>query len=160
MAGINKAILVGNVGRDPEIRSLNSGSQVANFTLATSETWRDKQSGERKEKTEWHKITVWQEGLVKVVSDYVRKGSKLYIEGKIETRKWTDQQGQERYSTEIVLQGFDGKIQLLDSRRDNNRGDSGDAYEEPHRGGGNGLYQAPASGGRTRRDDLADEIPF
>lgn len=165
MAGVNKAILVGNVGRDPEIRSLNSGSQVANFTLATSETWRDKQSGERKEKTEWHKITVWQEGLVKLCGDYVRKGSKLYIEGKIETRKWTDQQGQERYSTEIVLQGFDGKIQLLDSRRDDagsRRAEGyggGDAYEEPRSNGG--FHQAPAAGTRrTPRDDLDDEIPF
>ena len=118
MAGINKAILVGNVGKDPEIRSLNNGNQVASFSLATSETWRDKSSGERKEKTEWHRISVFQEGLVKVVNDYVRKGAKLYIEGKIETRKWTDNSGQERYTTEIVLSGFDGKLQMLDGRND------------------------------------------
>jgi single-strand DNA-binding protein len=150
MAGVNKAILVGNVGRDPEIRTLNNGNQVASFSLATSESWRDRNSGERKEKTEWHRISVFQEGLVKVVSDYVRKGSKLYLEGKIETRKWTDNAGQERFTTEIVLSGFDGKLQMLDSRRDGEAagGGRGDVYEPPHR---------PA---RSNRDVLDDDIPF
>ena len=147
MAGINKAILVGNVGKDPEIRSLNNGNQVASFSLATSETWRDKSSGERKEKTEWHRISVFQEGLVKVVNDYVRKGAKLYIEGKIETRKWTDNSGQERYTTEIVLSGFDGKLQMLDGRND---------------GGGNRDTGRSSGAQRQGRlsDDLSDDIPF
>lgn len=172
MPGVNKVILVGNVGRDPEIRSLNSGSQVANFSLATSENWRDKQTGERKEKTEWHRIAVFNEGLVKVVEQYVRKGAKLYVEGKLETRKWTDQQGQEKYTTEIVLTSFDGKIQMLDSRRD---GDRGDAYDngggdyDPNRGtgarrasnGAGGTHQAPQAGRRRNaHDELDDDIPF
>ncbi len=117
MAGsINKVILVGNLGKDPEIRSLGSGDRVANLTLATSEQWRDKASGERKEKTEWHRIVIFNENLVKVAENYLKKGSKVYIEGSLQTRKWTDQSGQEKYSTEVVLQKFRGELVLLDAR--------------------------------------------
>ena len=111
MAGsVNKVILVGNVGNDPEIRTFGNGGKVANFSLATSENWRDKQSGERKEKTEWHRVAVFNDGLVGVIERYVKKGSKLYVEGKLQTRKWTDNSGQEKYTTEIVLQGYGGTL--------------------------------------------------
>src|SRR5215470_10259282 len=117
MAGsINKVILVGNLGADPEIRTLNSGDRVANLRLATSETWRDRGTGERREKTEWHRVVIFNDNLVKVAEQYLRKGSKVYVEGAIQTRKWTDQQNQERYSTEIVLQRFRGELVSLDGR--------------------------------------------
>ena len=117
MAGsVNKVILVGNVGADPEIRRTQDGRPIANIRLATSETWRDKTSGERRERTEWHRVVVFNEGLCKVVEQYVKKGAKLYIEGQLQTRKWQDQQGQERYSTEVVLQGFSSVLTMLDSR--------------------------------------------
>src|SRR5688572_21116248 len=117
MAGsVNKVILVGNLGKDPEVRRLNSGDPVVNFSLATSETWRDKQSGERREKTEWHNVVIFNENLGKVAEQYLRKGSKVYIEGQLQTRQWEDQQGQKRSTTEIVLQKFRGELQMLDSR--------------------------------------------
>ncbi len=117
MAGsINKVILVGNVGKDPEIRRTQDGRPIANLRIATSESWRDKTSGERKEKTEWHSVVIFNENLCKVVEQYIKKGSKLYIEGQLQTRKWQDQQGQDRYSTEIVLQGFNGNLTMLDTR--------------------------------------------
>ena len=116
MASINKAILLGNLGKDPEIRSTQDGREIANFSLATSESWKDKATGERKEKSEWHKVVVFNEGLVKVVKSYLKKGSKVYVEGAITTRKWTDKDGVEKYSTEIVLQNFNGTIVLLDSK--------------------------------------------
>ena len=157
MAGLNKACILGNVGREPEIKSTNSGDKLATFSIATSESWRDKSSGERKEKTEWHNITVWGDGLVGIVEKYVKKGDKLYIEGKIETRKWQDQSGNDKYSTGIVLKGFNAVLQLLSDRRNGNGGgrdrDQGDAYEQPRSGGGGG-------GGNRSRDDLDDEIPF
>ncbi len=159
MAGLNKACILGNVGKEPEIRSLNSGDRLATFSIATSESWRDKNTGERKEKTEWHNITVWGEGLVGIVEKYVKKGDKLYIEGKIETRKWQDQSGNDKYSTGIVLKGFNAVLQLLsDNRRNGNGGgrdrDQGDAYEQPRAVSGGG-------GGRSSRDDdLDDQIPF
>lgn len=115
---LNKVTIIGNVGNDPEIRSMNSGDRVANLSIATSESWKDKQSGEKREKTEWHRVVVWNEHLVKVIDDYVNKGDKLYIEGKLQTRKWQDQSGNDRYSTEIVLQGFDGKLLMLGGKRD------------------------------------------
>lgn len=119
MAGsVNKVILVGNVTRDPEIRSTQDGREIANFSLATNESWKDKNSGERKEKVEFHRITVFNENLVTVVKNYVKKGSKLYIEGALQTRKWTDKDGVEKYSTEVVLQGFNGTLTMLDSRKD------------------------------------------
>ena len=152
MAGsVNKVILVGNLGADPEIRSLNSGDRVANLRIATSETWRDRSSGERKEKTEWHRVVIFNDNLVKVAEQYLRKGSKVYIEGAIQTRKWTDQSGQEKYSTEIVLQKFRGELTMLDGRGDGERS-----------GGGFGGGSRNQSSG-PREDfsaDLDDEIPF
>ena len=117
MAGsVNKVILIGNVGRDPEIRSMPSGDRMANLRIATSETWRDRQSGERKEKTEWHTVVIFNDNIVKVVEQYVKKGTSLYIEGALQTRKWTDKDGQERYSTEVVIQRFNGQLTLLGGR--------------------------------------------
>ncbi|HRK18217.1 MAG TPA: single-stranded DNA-binding protein, partial [Hyphomicrobiaceae bacterium] len=117
MAGsVNKVILVGNVGRDPEIRRTNDGKPIANLSIATSETWRDRNTGERKEKTEWHRVVIFNEGLCKVVEQYVKKGAKLYIEGQLQTRKWTDQSGVEKYSTEVVLQAYNGQLTMLDGR--------------------------------------------
>ena len=120
MAGsVNKVILVGNVGNEPEIRTFQNGGRVANLSLATSENWKDKNTGERKDKTEWHRVSVTNEGLIKVIENYVHKGSKLYIEGQLETRKWQDQDGNDRYTTEVVLQGFNSNLTLLDSRNAN-----------------------------------------
>lgn len=125
---INKAILIGNLGKDPEIRSTQDGRRIANLTVATSESWKDKSSGERKERTEWHRVSIFSDGLVGVVESYLKKGSKVYLEGQIQTRKWTDKDGAEKYSTEIMLQGFDAKLVLLDARK----GDADDsAYEAP-----------------------------
>lgn len=119
MAGsVNKVILIGNVGKDPEIRSTQDGKEIASLSLATSESWKDKNSGERKEKTEWHRISIFNEGLVKVVKNYVKKGSKLYIEGQLQTRKWTDKDGVEKYSTEVVLQNYGGTLTMLDGKKD------------------------------------------
>jgi single-strand DNA-binding protein len=157
MAGsVNKVILVGNLGADPEIRTLNSGDRVANLRVATSETWRDRASGERKERTEWHRVVIFNDNLVKVAESYLRKGSKVYIEGAIQTRKWTDQSGQEKYSTEVVLQKFRGELTMLDGRGGDAERDSGDY------GGGFGGGQRNQSSG-PREDfsaDLDDEIPF
>ncbi len=167
MAGsINKVILVGNLGKDPEIRSLGSGDRVANLTLATSEQWRDKTSGERKEKTEWHRIVIFNENLVKVAENYLKKGSKVYIEGSLQTRKWTDQSGQEKYSTEVVLQKFRGELTMLDGRGggDAAEGDFGGQSYGGRAGGGGGFDQGPAARGSGPREsfpaDLDDEIPF
>ena len=162
MAGsVNKVILVGNVGRDPEIRSTQDGQKIANFTLATSETWRDKNSGERKERTEWHRIVVFNERVADVVEKYVRKGSKLYIEGALQTRKWTDQSGQERYTTEVVLQRFRGELTMLDSRGGGGGGgfSEGSPDDVGGKGGGGmgGGGRRPGGGGAG---DLDDEIPF
>ena len=116
MAGVNKVILVGNLGADPEVRTMPNGNKVVNMSVATSETWRDKNSGERKEKTEWHRIVIFSEGLTKVAEQYLRKGSKVYLEGQLQTRKWTDQQGNDKYSTEVVLQGFNSNLVMLDGK--------------------------------------------
>ena len=168
MAGsVNKVILVGNVGADPEIRRTQDGRPIANLRIATSETWRDRNSGERREKTEWHTVVVFNEGLCKVVEQYVKKGAKLYIEGQLQTRKWQDQQGQDRYSTEVVLQGFGSTLTMLDGRgegggassgggRGSSNNDYGDDYgapapsSSPSRGGGGGNFSR----------DLDDDIPF
>jgi len=164
MAGsVNKVILVGNLGRDPEMRRLNSGDPVANLRIATSESWRDKSSGERKEKTEWHNVVIFNENLCKVAENYLKKGSKVYIEGSLQTRKWQDQQGQDKYTTEIVLQKFRGELQMLDSRGDGGGnyggGGSGGGYESGGRSsGGSGGNNAPKE--NFRNDDLDDEIPF
>ncbi|HWB49272.1 MAG TPA: single-stranded DNA-binding protein, partial [Stellaceae bacterium] len=147
MAGsINKVILVGNLGRDPEIRSTNEGMRIANLALATSETWRDRNSGERKERTEWHRVVIFNERLVEVAEKYLRKGSKIYVEGALQTRKWTDNQGQERYSTEVVLQRFRGELTMLDgaggARGGAMESASGD-YDDGYMGGG----ETPRYGG-------------
>jgi len=165
MAGsVNKVILVGNLGRDPEIRSTQDGVRIANLALATSENWRDKVSGERKERTEWHRVVIFNERLVEIAEKYLRKGSKIYVEGALQTRKWTDQQGQERYSTEIVLQRFRGELTMLDGARGGGGQPAEGGYDEGYGGGfgdepGRG---APASAGRARAptNDLDDEIPF
>src|SRR6202007_461106 len=149
MAGsVNKVILVGNLGADPEIRTLNSGDRVANLRLATSESWRDRGSGERREKTEWHRVVIFNDNLVKVAESYLRKGAKVYVEGQLQTRKWTDQSGQEKYTTEIVLQRFRGELTMLDTR---GAGGEAGGYAEPahegapHGGGGGGGGRAPGS---------------
>ena len=159
MAGsVNKVILIGNLGADPEIRALGSGDRVANLRVATSETWRDMSSGERKEKTEWHRVVVFNENIVKVCENYLKKGAKIYVEGTLQNRKWTDQAGVEKFSTEVVLQKFRGELTMLDGR-------GGDAEQGGGYGGGSGGF---ASGPRQqsaapREDfshDLDDEIPF
>jgi len=176
MAGsVNKVILVGNLGRDPEIRSTNDGTRIANLNLATSESWRDRNSGERKERTEWHRVVIFNERLVEVVEKYVKKGSKLYIEGALQTRKWTDNQGQERYSTEIVLQRFRGELTMLDGAGGRGGGamEGGADYDDSYMGGDQQRYGGGQSSGgfgggsgggsRSRQPvsaDLDDEIPF
>ena len=156
MAGsVNKVILVGNLGRDPEVRSTQDGTKVANLSLATSESWKDKNSGERRERTEWHRVAIFNERLVDVAEKYLKKGSKIYIEGQLQTRKWTDQSGQERYTTEVVLQRFRGELTMLDGRGGGGEvaGDGGGMSEPPGQGGGG---RAGAGGG----GDLDDDIPF
>ena len=166
MAGsVNKVIIVGNLGKDPEIRTLNSGDRVANLRIATSETWRDKASGERKEKTEWHQVVIFNENLVKVAESYLKKGSTVYIEGSLQTRKYTDQQGNERYSTEIVLQKFRGELTMLGGRSagaDSDDGGYRSGGGDYGSGGGGGGRSQPASSGPRESfpADLDDEIPF
>ena len=158
MAGsVNKVILVGNLGRDPEIRTLGSGDRVANLNIATSETWRDKSSGERKEKTEWHRVVIFNENLVKVEENYLRKGAKVYIEGQLSTRKY-EQNGVEKYSTEIVLQRFRGELTMLDGRNEGGGGggSSGDDYGGGYSGGG----QPARSSGPKQDFPMDDDIPF
>ena len=140
MAGsVNKVILIGNLGRDPEIRSTQDGTRLASLSLATSENWRDKNSGERRERTEWHRVVVFNDHLVTVIEKYLRKGSKIYVEGQLQTRKWTDNQGQERYSTEVVLQRYRGELTMLDGRQDGGGGDyGGDSAGGGSGGGGSG----------------------
>jgi single-strand DNA-binding protein len=174
MAGsVNKVILVGNLGKDPEVRSGQDGSKIVNFSIATSETWNDRASGERKERTEWHRVVVFNDRIADVVEKYVRKGSKVYVEGALQTRKWTDQSGQEKYTTEIVIGKFRGELTMLDTRSGGDGamggGDGGGGYARersapaartPARtnagGGGGGSAWEPARGG----SDLDDEIPF
>ncbi|WP_312944480.1 single-stranded DNA-binding protein [Agrobacterium sp.] len=182
MAGsVNKVILIGNVGADPEIRRTQDGRPIANLRIATSETWRDRNSGERKEKTEWHTVVVFNEGLCKVIEQYVKKGAKLYIEGALQTRKWQDQTGNDRYSTEVVLQGFGSTLTMLDGRgegggggsrggdfggggNDHGGGSSGGGYgggydQQPARsGGGGGARGGQPAGGFS--NDMDDDIPF
>ncbi|WP_457586038.1 single-stranded DNA-binding protein [Ensifer canadensis] len=181
MAGsVNKVILVGNVGADPEIRRTQDGRPIANLRIATSETWRDRNSGERKEKTEWHTVVVFNEGLCKVVEQYVKKGAKLYIEGALQTRKWQDQTGNDRYSTEIVLQGFNSTLTMLDGRGEGggvSRGggsdfggaSSGGGYDDydqqPRQSSGGGRSGGGqggqgSQGGGNFSHDLDDDIPF
>jgi single-strand DNA-binding protein len=161
MAGsVNKVILIGNLGKDPEIRTLGSGDRVANLRIATSETWRDKASGERKEKTEWHQVVIFNENIVKVAENYLKKGSTVYVEGALQTRKWTDQQGVEKYSTEIVLQRFRGELTMLGGRGDGASTGGGDDYGSSN-SGFSGGGRAQGSGPRESFSaDLDDEIPF
>ena len=156
MAGVNKVILVGNLGADPEVRQLPSGEPVVNLRIATSESWRDKNSGERKEKTEWHRVVIFNENIAKVAEKYLHKGSKVYLEGALQTRKWTNKDGQEQYSTEVVLQRFRGELQMLDGRGEG---------EGVAVAGGGAARKVAAGGGRggEARDfsaDPDDEIPF
>ena len=162
MAGsVNKVILVGNLGKDPEIRRTQDGRPIANLSIATSESWRDKNTGERKEKTEWHRVVVFKEGLCKVIEQYVKKGSKVYLEGALQTRKYTDKDGQEKYSTEVVLQGFNSVLTMLDGRgggAGSSGGEEGGDFGSSGPSGGGARKPAMAGGGR--RDDMDDEIPF
>ena len=167
MAGsVNKVILIGNLGRDPEIRSMQNGGKVCNLSIATSESWKDKQTGERKEKTEWHRVVIFNENLITVAERYLKKGAKVYLEGQLETRKWADQSGAEKYSTEVVLRQFRGELTMLDGREGGGGGaysGGGDDYGAPAQresprpapamGGGGGFGPAPGP-------DLDDEIPF
>jgi single-strand DNA-binding protein len=176
MAGsVNKVILVGNLGADPEIRRTQDGRPIANLRIATSETWRDKATGERKEKTEWHRVVIFNEGLCKVAEQYLKKGAKVYIEGALQTRKWTDQQGQEKYSTEVVLQGFNSVMTMLDGAGGRSGGGgyvedgggdfgggsgSGSSFGGGSGGGGQRRVAAGAGGAGGGRRDMDDEIPF
>lgn len=158
MAGsVNKVILIGNLGADPEVRSFQNGGKVCNLRIATSETWKDKNTGERREKTEWHTVAIFTEGLVGVAEQYLKKGSKVYIEGKLQTRKWQDQSGADRYSTEVVLQGLGGTLTMLDTRQGGyDGGQQGGGYGGPMQGGQGGGQQQGGGG----RSDIDDEIPF
>lgn len=161
MAGsVNKVILVGNLGRDPEIRSFQNGGRVANLNLATSETWRDKASGERKERTEWHRVAIFNDRLVEVVEKYLKKGAKVYIEGQLETRKWTDQSGQEKYTTEVVLRQFRGELTMLDGRSGGGGGAGGPPDDDMGSMGGGGGSMGGGGAPRRKSDALDDDIPF
>ena len=171
MAGsVNKVILIGNLGRDPEVRTFQNGGKVCNLRIATSETWKDRNTGERKERTEWHSVAIFSEPLAKVAEQYLRKGSKVYLEGQLETRKWQDQSGQDKYSTEVVLRPYTSTLTMLDGRGDNNGGGSmggggGGGYMADDRSGG-GYDSGPSYGGGmgggspSPSSDLDDEIPF
>ena len=179
--GINKVIIVGNLGKDPEVRTFANGGKVCNFSVATSESWKDKQTGERKEKTEWHNISIYNEGLAGVAEKYLRKGSKVYLEGKLQTRKWQDQSGNDRYSTDVVLQGFDAKMEMLDSKPggggqgggSNDGWGGGQGGGAPSGGGGNDSWgqtgggsndgwgqTGGGQGGGAFDSDLDDDVPF
>ncbi|MBB5514837.1 single-strand DNA-binding protein [Rubricella aquisinus] len=164
MAGsVNKVILVGNLGRDPEVRSFPNGGKVCNLRIATSETWRDKQSGERREKTEWHSVAIFSEPLIRVAEQYLRKGSKIYVEGQLETRKWQDQNGNDRYSTEVALRPYRSELTMLDGRNSEGGGGGG-GYADPYQGGGGGGSSsgggASSGGGYGGAAGLDDDIPF
>jgi len=175
MAGsVNKVILVGNLGRDPEIRSMQSGEEICQLSIATSETWRDKSSGERKERTEWHRVVIFNENLVKIAKQYLKKGAKVYLEGSLQTRKWTDKDGQEKFTTEVVLQRYRGELTMLDGGRDGGGMgggggmSGGDDYGDTYAGSGGPSAGGRSSGGGSggggrapaRNSDLDDEIPF
>ncbi len=165
MAGsVNKVILIGNLGRDPETRTFGNGGKVCNLRIATSENWRDKNSGERREKTEWHSVAIFNEGLVRIAEQYLKKGSKVYLEGQLQTRKWQDQSGADRYSTEIVLQGFNATLTMLDGRDGpqggGGGGDYGGGYDDRDSGRSGGGSGSGGGGGYGGGSDLDDEIPF
>ena len=161
MAGsVNKVILVGNLGRDPEIRNLQDGNKVANLSVATSESWRDKTTGERRDKTEWHRVVVFNERIIDVVEKYLKKGAKVYLEGALQTRKWTDQSGVEKYTTEVVLQRFRGELTMLDSRGGGGGSEGGGGESGDEGGGYSGGSSSRGGGGRAPAGDLDDDIPF
>jgi len=162
MAGVNKVILVGNLGADPEARSLNNGGEVVNMRVATSESWNDKQSGQRQERTEWHNVVIFNENLGRVAKSYLRKGSKVYLEGQIQTRKWTDNSGNDRYTTEIVLNRFRGELVLLDSREGGGAGRSAFSEDFDEFGGAGGGGSRPQSRPQPAAfdSDLDDDVPF
>ncbi len=171
MAGsVNKVILIGNLGADPEVRTFQNGGKVCNIRIATSENWKDKNTGERREKTEWHTVAIFQEGLVRVAEQYLKKGSKVYVEGKLQTRKWQDQSGADRYSTEVVLNGFDGTLTMLDGRSEGGGGNYGGGGGGNYGGGNSGGYGGGNDGGYgggnsgggapSGGSDMDDEIPF
>jgi single-strand DNA-binding protein len=166
MAGsVNKVILIGNLGKDPEVRRMQNGNPVVNLTVATSDSWRDKTTGERKEKTEWHRVVIFSEGLAKVAEQYLKKGAKVYIEGALQTRKWTDPQGVEKYTTEVVLQGFNSSLTMLDGKGGGAGASGGDSYGDS--GGDFGSTSPSSTAPRraaaaspSRSNDMDDDIPF
>lgn len=169
MAGsVNKVILIGNLGADPDIKRTQDGRPIANLSIATSDSWKDKNTGERREKTEWHRVVVFNEGLCRVIENYVKKGSKVYIEGQLQTRKWQDNEGKDRWSTEVVLQNYNGVLTMLDGRNDNQGGGGGQMGGGYDQGGGGNFGQSGPSGGGNQGGgfggpsggDIDDEIPF
>jgi single-strand DNA-binding protein len=163
MAGsVNKVILIGNLGRDPEVRSMNNGGKVVNLSVATSETWRDKNSGERQERTEWHRVVIFNEKLGEVAEKYLKKGAKVYVEGALQTRKWTDKEGAEKYSTEVVLQRFRGELTMLDGKGGGGGGGGGggDDYGDDYGGGSGGGGRSSGGGGKKPAGPIDDDIPF
>ena len=165
MAGsVNKVIIIGNLGRDPEVRTFSNGGKVVNLRIATSETWKDRNTGERRERTEWHSVAIFNEALGRIAEQYLRKGSTVYIEGQLETRKWQDQSGADRYTTEVVLRPYGGNLTLLGGRGDGgNGGGNGGGYDGPPADGGYGGYDDRSSGGSSSQgggSNIDDEIPF
>jgi single-strand DNA-binding protein len=161
MAGsVNKVILIGNLGADPEIRRTQDGRPIANLRVATSESWRDKNTGERKEKTEWHRVVIFNEGLCKIAEQYLKKGSKVYLEGALQTRKWQDKDGQDKYSTEVVLQGFNSQLTMLDGRGGGGGAEAGEGGGDFGSPGPTASRRPAAAAAGNRRDDMDDEIPF
>ncbi|MGB0921156.1 MAG: single-stranded DNA-binding protein [Alphaproteobacteria bacterium] len=163
MAGsVNKVILVGNLGADPEVRHTQNGDPIVNLRLATSETWKDRATGERRERTEWHRVVIFNDNLGKIAEQYLRKGSKVYVEGQLQTRKWQDQSGNDRYSTEVVLQRFRGELTMLDSRNSGGGGGQSGGYGGGDQGGGydNGPVGGASAGGSGGGSDFDDDIPF
>ena len=161
VSSLNKVTLLGNLGRDPEIRSTQDGKEIANFSIATSEAWKDKMTGERREKTEWHRVVVFSQPLINIIKSYVKKGTKLYVEGSLQTRKWTDQSGVEKYTTEIVLQNFNSVLLILDSRNNNSSHESAESAESSASPSFSpASSSASAAGGAAAIEKLDDEIPF
>lgn len=161
MAGsVNKVILIGNLGADPEIRRTQDGRPIANLRVATSESWRDKTTGERREKTEWHRVVIFNEGLCRIAEQYLKKGAKVYLEGSLQTRKWQDQSGQDKYSTEVVLQGFNSQLTMLDGRGGGGASTGGDDSDFGASSVSRERKPAMAGAGGGKRDDMDDEIPF
>lgn len=158
MSSVNKVILIGNLGKDPEIKTFQNGGKIATFSIATSERWKDRTTGEQREKTEWHNISIQGDGLVGIVEQFTRKGNKVYVEGKLQTRKWLDRDGSDRYTTEILIDAFNGKIVLLDGKNDTPK--SGAHRNQDGWGGGSGSAQNPTQSSASYDTDLDDEVPF